>query len=68
MSAEDHFYPKYCPECGAPMHDLDPHGHRLYHYPAYLEPSRTDAKAARHAEQIERGGVSYGDYVAGKEG
>lgn len=68
MSVENDQSPKYCPECGVPMYNLDPHGHRLYHFPGYLEPSRTDATANQRAEQIERGGVSYDQYVAGQRG
>lgn len=68
MPSQEQHVTKVCPECGASMHGLDPHGHRLYHFPGYLEPSRTDATALKRAEQIERGGVTVDEYASSGRG
>ncbi len=59
---------KVCPECGKDMLVLDPVGHSLSHYPEYLDPARSSAKARERQKQILAGGVPQTVYIAEHKG
>ena len=51
-----------CPECGVDMADRDPIGHRLSHFPAFMDPARTTQTARDIAQLIEQGGITQAEY------
>ena len=57
---------RFCPECGLALDGIDVIAHALTHYPEYLDPAHSSKAARDNQKLLLAGGVSFEQYVDGK--
>ncbi len=53
---------KVCPECGISLSGLDVSAHSLTHWPAFLDPAKSDKEARKYQLMLANGGVTKAKY------